>query len=68
MLKLYYKTTKTKKHKKGNNKKMETELNTVEAVTKSELLELATWDRPRSIDQLRSFVSRREAEIANFVE
>jgi len=47
---------------------METELNTVEAVTKSELLELATWDRPRSIDQLRSFVSRREAEIANFVE
>jgi len=47
---------------------METELNLVEAVTKSELLELATWDRPRSIEHLRNFVSRREAEIANFAE
>ena len=45
---------------------METELDLVEAVTKSELL--ASWDRPRSIEQLREFVGRREAEIAGFDE
>jgi len=40
---------------------METELSLVEAVTKSELL--ASWDRPRSIEQLREFVTRHEAEL-----
>jgi len=45
---------------------METELSIIEAVTKSELL--ASWDRPRSIEQLRGFVTRREAELADFEE
>lgn len=45
---------------------METELSLVEAVTKSELL--ASWDRPRSIEQLREFVSRREIELFDFNE
>jgi len=33
----------------------------VEKVTMSEVLELATWDRPRSDEELRSFVSNRES-------
>ena len=33
----------------------------VEKVTLSEVLELATWDRPRSDEELRSFVSNRES-------
>ena len=40
----------------------------IESVTKSDLLELATWNRQRSIDQLRSFVARRSAEIADMPE
>jgi len=42
---------------------MEAEVNMVESVTKSELLELATWDRQRSIEQLRGFITRREANL-----
>ena len=34
---------------------------TVEPVTMSEVLELATWDRPRSNEDLRDFISRRSA-------
>jgi hypothetical protein len=39
----------------------------VELVTKSDLLGLtmATWDRPRSTEQLLGFIARREAEIAD---
>jgi len=33
----------------------------VEKVTMSEVLELATWDRPRTDEELRSFVSNRES-------
>lgn len=32
----------------------------VEPVTLSEVLEVASWDRPRSDEELRSFISRRE--------
>lgn len=32
----------------------------VEPVTMSEVLELATWDRPRTGEELRDFISQRE--------
>ena len=40
----------------------------VELVTKSDLLGLtmASWDQPRSTEQLLGFIARREAEIADF--
>jgi hypothetical protein len=42
---------------------MESKQTSVEPVTMSEVLELATWDRPRSNEELRSFISAREAVI-----
>ena len=36
----------------------------VEPVTMSEVLELASWDRPRTTTELRSFIERRENVIA----
>lgn len=39
---------------------MESTKATVEPVTMSEVLELATWDRPRTNEELRDFVSQRE--------
>ena len=36
----------------------------IEPVTMSEVMELATWDRPRSNQELRNFISSREAIIA----
>ena len=39
---------------------MESTKATVEPVTMSEVLELATWDRPRTNEELRDFISRRE--------
>ena len=41
-----------------------TEIN-VEPVTMSEVLELATWDRPRTSEELQSFISSRESVIAS---
>ena len=35
----------------------------VEPVTLSEVLQLATWDRPRTNEELRDFVSRRESML-----
>lgn len=35
----------------------------IEPVTLSEVLSLATWDRPRSNEELRDFISRREATV-----
>lgn len=35
----------------------------VEPVTISEVLSLASWDRPRSNEELRDFISRRESFI-----
>lgn len=32
----------------------------IEPVTMSEVLELATWDRPRTNEELRDFISQRE--------
>jgi hypothetical protein len=36
----------------------------VEPVTMSEVLELATWDRPRTNEELRDFISSREAALS----
>jgi len=38
----------------------------IEPVTMSEVLELATWDRPRSSQELRSFIESREAIIDQY--
>lgn len=39
----------------------------IELVTKSDLLGLtmATWDRPRSTEQLLGFIARREAAVSD---
>jgi hypothetical protein len=42
---------------------METTTNNVEQVTISDIMELATWDRPRSSEELLSFIERRESAI-----
>ena len=48
---------------------METGLNStsnIENVSMSEILELASWDRPRTNEQLLGFIARREAEISDY--
>lgn len=35
----------------------------VEPVTMSEVLELATWDRPRTTEELVDFIAQREAVL-----
>ncbi len=42
---------------------METTQATIEPVTISEVLSLATWDRPRTNEELRDFISQREAML-----
>jgi len=42
---------------------METTHSAIEPVTMSEVLQLATWDRPRTNEELRDFISRREAML-----
>ena len=42
---------------------METTTSTIEPVTISELLALPTLDRPRTNEELRDFISQREAII-----
>jgi hypothetical protein len=37
----------------------------VEPVTMSEVLELATWDRPRTNEELQDFISSRESALAS---
>jgi hypothetical protein len=37
---------------------------TVEQVTMTDILNLSTWDRPRTSDELISFISRREAALS----
>jgi hypothetical protein len=42
---------------------MDTTSSQVEPVTLSEVLDVNSWDRPRSNDELRSFISTREAVV-----
>ncbi len=42
-----------------------TETGIIEPVTMSEVLELATWSRPRTSEELLGFIARREAAIAD---
>lgn len=42
---------------------MDSTTSQVEPVTLSEVLELASWERPRSNDELRQFISHREAIV-----
>lgn len=42
---------------------MESTQSNVEPVTMSEVLSLATWDRPRTNDELRDFLSKRSSLI-----
>lgn len=51
------------KTKKGKQPTMESTKNTVEPVTLSEVLSLATWDRPRTNEELRDFISKRESML-----
>ena len=41
---------------------------TVEQVTMTDILNLSTWDRPRSSDELLGFITRREAALAESAE
>lgn len=42
----------------------------IESVTMSDILQLnsTTWDRPRSTDELLSFIARHEAAISDTIE
>ena len=42
---------------------MELATSQIEPVTLSEVLELASWDRPRTNDELRNFITRRESIV-----
>lgn len=42
---------------------MESTQATIEPVTISEVLNLASWDRPRTNEELRDFISHRESAI-----
>jgi len=56
------KYTKQQKQKKVN-KMMDSTTSQISPVTINEVLELASWDRPRSTDELHSFISTRESIV-----
>lgn len=43
---------------------MDTNSSQIEPVSISEVLNLASWDRPRSSEELKNFISLREAVIS----
>jgi len=43
---------------------MDTTSSQIEPVSMSEVLQLASWDRPRSNQELHNFISTREAVIS----
>jgi hypothetical protein len=47
---------------------MQDEEGKVEAVTMTDILNLSSWDRPRSNEELNNFLSIREAAISGTVE
>lgn len=42
---------------------MEPTQSIIEPVTISELLDLATWDKPRSTEDLQDFISKRSSVV-----
>jgi len=44
---------------------MEYDIPGIELVTKSDLLGLASWEKPRTTEQLLGFIARREAAVAD---
>ena len=42
---------------------MDSTTSQISPVTINEVLELASWDRPRSTDELHSFISTRESIV-----
>lgn len=46
----------------------ETEELIVEPVTKSDILSLRTWERPRSSEELLGFIARRKSVIGDLSE
>ena len=62
MLIYVHKAIKTKKRQQTV---MDSTQGTIEPVTMSEVLELATWDRPRTNEELRDFISGRESALSS---
>jgi hypothetical protein len=44
---------------------MEYDIPGIELVTKSDLLGLASWEKPRTTEQLLGFIARREAALSD---
>lgn len=44
---------------------MDKQISDVESVTFTDVLNLASWDRERSKDELLNFISRREAAVSS---
>lgn len=40
----------------------------VESVTMNDILQLSSWDRPRSSDELLGFITRREVAISDQIK
>lgn len=42
--------------------------NSIESVTMSDILQLSSWNRPRTSDELIGFIARREAALDGYDE
>jgi hypothetical protein len=40
----------------------------IESVTMSDILQLSSWDRPRTTTELLGFIARRESEIEDDID
>ena len=47
---------------------METQSATIEPVTMSDILNLATWNRPRSTEELQHYIRTRHASLPDDTE
>lgn len=56
------------KKQKKENTKMEMQSEEYQAVTKSDILRLDTWNRQRSSEELMGFVARKAATLSSFDE
>ncbi len=44
----------------------EMDSNMIEPVTKTDILQLFSWDRERTNDELKGFISRRESALSGY--